>query len=91
MARTKGAKNKLTKDEKEFIEQLLRDSQEQFREEFMRLANSDKKFDKASFMEIRNSLQRLVVPRPSEVKIKHDDEEFSKLIDLFNDYDKGDD
>ena len=91
MARTKGAKNKLSRDEKEFIEQLLRDSQEQFRVEFLRLADSDKRYDKAQFMEIRNALQRLVVPRPSEIKIKHDDEEFSQMIDLFKSYDDKDD
>ena len=86
--RPAGAKNKVGKDEKEFIKGLLGDTQEEFRKEFMRMAkacNAEKpdlqqKLDKIGFMKIRQELSKMIVPKPVEVDASVEVSDFAILL-----------
>ena len=86
MARTKGAKNKLKKSEKDFILDLLGKTQEQYERIFLSLANSKDAYEQREFMVQRNQLQRLVVPKPTEISVKAEDEQYLKLLSLFENW-----
>lgn len=90
MPRPKGSPNKIGQDQKEFIIELLKDNQDNFRKVFNELAASDKKADKGIFMGAYHELQKLVVPKPSEIKVRHDNEDFDKLKELFSQWDDDD-
>lgn len=83
MARTKGAKNKLKKSEKDFILDLLGKTQEQYERIFLSLANSKDAYEQREFLVQRNQLQKLVVPKPTEISVKAEDEQYLKLLSLF--------
>lgn len=83
MARTKGAKNKLKKSEKDFILDLLGKTQEQYERIFLSLANSKDAYEQREFLVQRNQLQKLVVPKPTEISVKVEDEQYLKLLSLF--------
>ena len=83
MARTKGAKNKLKKSEKDFILDLLGKTQEQYERIFLSLANSKDAYEQREFLVQRNQLQKLVVPKPTEISVKAEDEQYLKLLLLF--------
>lgn len=82
--RPKGAQNKVGKDEKEFIKGLLADTQEQYRQSFMRYANNyDKnKEDREFFMSVRQDLMKLIVPKPVEVDASLNQSQFERLMGL---------
>ena len=82
MARTKGAKNKLKKSEKDFILDLLGKTQEQYERIFLSLANSKDAYEQREFLVQRNQLQKLVVPKPTEISVKAEDEQYLKLLSL---------
>ena len=86
MARTKGAKNKLKKSEKDFILDLLGKTQEQYERIFLSLANSKDAYEQREFMVQRNQLQKLVVPKPTEISVKAEDEQYLKLLSLFDNW-----
>ena len=86
MARTKGAKNKLKKSEKDFILDLLGKTQEQYERIFLSLANSKDAYEQLEFMVQRNQLQKLVVPKPTEISVKAEDEQYLKLLSLFENW-----
>ena len=86
MARTKGAKNKLKNSEKDFILDLLGKTQEQYERIFLSLANSKDAYEQREFMVQRNQLQRLVVPKPTEISVKAEDEQYLKLLSLFENW-----
>lgn len=86
MARTKGAKNKLKKSEKDFILDLLGKTQEQYERIFLSLANSKDAYEQREFMVQRNQLQKLVVPKPTEISVKAEDEQYLKLLSLFENW-----
>lgn len=86
MARTKGAKNKLKKSEKDFILDLLGKTQEQYERIFLSLANSKDSYEQREFMVQRNQLQKLVVPKPTEISVKAEDEQYLKLLSLFENW-----
>ena len=86
MARTKGAKNKLKKSEKDFILDLLGKTQEQYERVFLSLANSKDAYEQREFMVQRNQLQKLVVPKPTEISVKAEDEQYLKLLSLFENW-----
>lgn len=86
MARTKGAKNKLKKSEKDFILDLLGKTQEQYERIFLSLANSKDAYEQREFLVQRNQLQKLVVPKPTEISVKAEDEQYIKLLSLFEDW-----
>lgn len=86
MARTKGAKNKLKKSEKDFILDLLGKTQEQYEKIFLSLANSKDAYEQREFMVQRNQLQKLVVPKPTEISVKAEDEQYLKLLSLFENW-----
>lgn len=86
MARTKGAKNKLKKSEKDFILDLLGKTQEQYERIFLSLANSKDAYEQREFMVQRNQLQKLVVPKPTEISLKAEDEQYLKLLSLFENW-----
>lgn len=89
--RPPGSKNKVGKSEKEFIEQLLADTQEQYKKAFMALANSEKIMDQRRFMDIRKEMSKMVVPRPTEVSFDLDNKEYDELTIMFNTWDDPDD
>lgn len=88
--RPPGAKNKVGKDEKEFIKGLLGDTQEQFRKEFLRMAeacyietpNLQQKLDRVGFMKIRQELSKMVVPKPVEIDANIQADDFAELMGL---------
>ena len=86
MARTKGAKNKLKKSEKDFILDLLGKTQEQYERIFLSLANSKDAYEQRECMVQRNQLQKLVVPKPTEISVKAEDEQYLKLLSLFENW-----
>lgn len=86
MARTKGAKNKLKKSEKDFILDLLGKTQDQYERIFLSLANSKDAYEQREFMVQRNQLQKLVVPKPTEISVKAEDEQYLKLLSLFENW-----
>ena len=86
MARTKGAKNKLKKSEKDFILDLLGKTQEQYERIFLSLANSKDAYEQREFMVQRNQLQKLVMPKPTEISVKAEDEQYLKLLSLFENW-----
>lgn len=80
--RPPGAQNKVGRDEKEFIKSLLGETQEQFRNAFLRYANNadanadDRKF----FISVRNELTKLIVPKPVEIDASMDVTDFEVLL-----------
>lgn len=93
--RPQGSKNKVGKDEKEFIKGLLGETQEQFRKEFVRLANSvnkenptiQDKIDRWRFMEIRRDLSKMIVPKPVEIDATIQSSDFEELMNLCSKWD----
>lgn len=88
--RPPGSQNKVGKDEKEFIKGLLGDTQEQFRLAFMRYANNVDKNeeDRKFFMFVRQDLMKMIVPKPVEVDMSMDQDDFKALLGMahkFND------
>mgnify|MGYP007133700722 CR=1 FL=1 len=88
--RPPGSQNKVGKDEKEFIKGLLGDTQEQFRLAFMRYANNVDKNeeDRKFFMSVRQDLMKMIVPKPVEVDMSMDQDDFKALLGMahkFND------
>ena len=87
--RPPGSKNKVGKDEKEFIKGLLGDTQEEFRKAFMYYAKQsacnidDRKF----FMSVRHEMSKMIVPKPVEVDATLNTEEFEKLMALSHKWD----
>lgn len=88
--RPPGAKNKVGADEKDFIKGLLGETQQQFRKEFLRLADSvnkenptiQDKLDSRRFMDIRNDLTKMVVPKPVEIDASVTSSDFEALMGL---------
>lgn len=96
--RPPGSQNKVGKDEKEFIKGLLGETQEQFRKEFLRMASAcdlekpdlQQKLDKIGFLKIRQEMMKMIVPKPVEVDMSMDEDNFKALIGMahkFNDED----
>ena len=90
--RPAGSQNKVGKDEKEFIKGLLGDTQEQFRNAFLRYANNadsnaeDRKF----FITIRNELTKMIVPKPVEVDASVNLSNFEKMLGIISQWDDED-
>ena len=80
--RPPGSQNKVGKDEKEFLKGLLGETQEQFRNAFLRYAqNADKNAeDRKFFMSVRQEISKMIVPKPVEVDATLNTEDFEKLI-----------
>lgn len=89
--RPPGSQNKVGKDEKEFIRGLLGETQEQFRNAFIRYANNSDKNeeDRKFFMSVRQDLMKMIVPKPVEVDATLNTEEFEKLMALSHQWDDG--
>lgn len=85
--RPKGSKNKVSKEQKIFIEGLLSDTQDLFEQRFKELGNSKIPKDRDRFIEISLALNKLVVAPPREVTVKHDEEEMDKLYSIFSTWD----
>lgn len=93
--RPPGAKNKVGKDEKEFIKGLLGDTQEQFRKEFLRMSEccdianpTDRERAKIrNFMNIRMELSKMVVPKPVEIDANIYADDFAELMGLAEKWD----
>ena len=80
--RPPGSQNKVGKDEKEFIKSLLGETQEQFRNAFLRYAdNADKNADdRKFFISVRNELTKMIVPKPVEIDASLDISDFETLL-----------
>ena len=80
--RPAGSQNKVGKDE----------TQEQYREAFLRYANNaavnaeDRKF----FISVRNDLTKLIVPKPVEVDATINESNFEKMMGIISKWDDGD-
>lgn len=86
--RPPGAQNKVGKDEKEFIKGLLGETQEQFRLAFIRYANNSDKNeeDRKFFMSVRQDLMKMIVPKPVEVDMSMDEDNFNALLGIARKY-----
>ena len=90
--RPAGSQNKVGKDEKEFIKGLLGETQEQFRNAFLRYAdNSDRNAeDRKFFISIRNELTKMIVPKPVEVDGSLNLSNFEKMLGIISQWDDED-
>ena len=84
VGRPPGAQNKVGKDEKEFIKGLLGETQEQFRQSFLRYANNYDKNeeDRKFFMSVRQDLMKLIVPKPVDLDVSMDKTDFETLLGM---------
>ena len=87
-----GSQNKVGKDEKEFIKSLLGETQEQFRNAFLRYAdNADKNADdRKFFISVRNELTKMIVPKPVEVDASVNLSNFEKMLGIISQWDDDD-
>ena len=96
--RPAGSQNKVGRDEKEFIKGLLGETQDQFRKEFLRMAdacnlekpNLQQKLDRVGFMKIRQELSKMVVPKPVEVDATINQSNFEKMLGIISQWDDED-
>lgn len=90
--RPPGSQNKVGKDEKEFIKSLLGETQEQFRNAFLRYAdNADKNADdRKFFISVRNELTKMIVPKPVEVDASVNLSNFEKMLGIISQWDDDD-
>lgn len=85
--RPPGAKNKVGNEEKEFIKQLLGDTQQQYRQYLIELANSKKPAELARFANIRTELSKMIVPKPVDVDLSVSESDFNALNEIFGQWD----
>ena len=88
--RPPGSQNKVGKDEKEFIKGLLGETQQEFRDAFIYYAKQSAKNadDRKFFMSVRQELSKMIVPKPVEVDMSMDEDDFKSLLGIahkFND------
>ena len=95
--RPPGAKNKVGHDEKEFIKALLSDTEQQYRNALIDLADKSdpnkpgydpKKV--SAFLNIRTELSKMVVPKPVEIDASVNESNFARLIAICNNWDDDD-
>lgn len=90
--RPPGSQNKVGRDEKEFIKGLLGETQDQFRKQFMKMAeacdvekpNDIEKSRISRFLNIRMELSKMVVPKPVEIDANVDISDFEQLLGYAN-------
>ena len=90
--RPPGSQNKVGKDQKEFIKGLLGDTQEQFRNAFIYYAKASETNQeiRSRFVDLSIELSKMIVPKPVEVDMSMDEDNFKALIGMahkFNDED----
>ena len=85
--RPKGSPNKIGKDEKDFIRDLLTEARPMYKENFLKMGNSKDPKERAKFMDHADALRKLIVAPPKELKVKTDEEDFNKLKELFGKWD----
>ena len=87
--RPPGAQNKVGKDQKEFIRQLLGETQEQMREVFTFYANSARSNpeDRKKFADLYVDLSKMIVPKPVEIDATLNESNFKKLVGICNNWD----
>ena len=90
--RPPGSQNKVGKDEKEFLKGLLGETQEQFRNAFLRYAqNADKNAeDRKFFMSVRQEISKMIVPKPVEVDATINQSNFEKMLGIISQWDDED-
>lgn len=87
--RPKGSQNKVGKEQKEFIKGLLGDTQEQFRDAFIYYANqsSSNALCRARFVDLSIELSKMVVPKPVDIDMNMNTDQFNELMGLIAKYD----
>lgn len=85
--RPPGAQNKVGKDQKEFIRQLLGETQEEFREAFLDYARSKDKNLKSKFVNLSIEMSKMIVPKPVEVDATINESNFKKLVSICSNWD----
>ena len=87
--RPPGSQNKVGKEQKEFIKQLLGDTQEQMRDVFTYYANSAKTNpdDRKKFADLYVELSKMVVPKPIEVDANLEVSDFEALLGMAHKWD----
>lgn len=90
--RPAGSQNKVGKEQKEFIRQLLGDTQEQMRDVFTYYANSAKgnPDDRKKFADLYVELSKMIVPKPVEIDASINETNFQKLMGLCSKWDDDD-
>lgn len=82
--RPPGVKNKIGKDQKEFIKGLLGETQEEFRDAFIFYAkqaacNQD---HRSKFVSLSIELSKMIVPKPIEADLSVNESNFKKLMGI---------
>lgn len=85
--RPAGSQNKVGKDQKEFIRQLLSETQEEFRQAFLDYAQSKDKNVKSKFVNLSIEMSKMIVPKPIEADLKMNESNFKKLIGICSQWD----
>jgi hypothetical protein len=85
--RPAGSQNKVGKDQKEFIRQLLSETQEEFRQAFLGYAQSQDKNVKSKFVNLSIEMSKMIVPKPIEADFNLSESNFKKLIGICSKWD----
>lgn len=87
--RPPGAQNKVGKDQKEFIRQLLGDTQQQMRDVFLYYANSavSNPDDRKKFSDLYVELSKMIVPKPVEIDATIEATDFETLLGICSKWD----
>lgn len=80
--RPPGAKNKVGKEQKEFIKGLLGETQEEFRDAFLYYAHksSSNQEDRAKFINLSLEMSKMIVPKPVEIDASIEVSDFNILL-----------
>lgn len=87
--RPPGTKNKVGREEKEFLKGLLGETQQQYHDAFIYYAqrsavNED---DRKFFVSLRNDISKLIVPKPVEVDANIEASDFEVLLGMCKKWD----
>ncbi len=90
--RPPGSQNKVGQEQKEFIRQLLGETQPQMRDVFLYYANNaaSNPEDRKKFVDLYADLSKMIVPKPVEIDATVDVSEFEALLGMCRKYDDND-
>lgn len=87
--RPPGSKNKVGKDQKEFIKGLLGETQQEFRDAFIFYAKDAKsnKDSRAKFVGLSIELSKMIVPKPVDVDMTVNSSQFDEMMGIISKWD----
>lgn len=87
--RPPGTKNKVGREEKEFLKGLLGETQQQYHDAFIYYAqrSAENEDDRKFFVSLRNDISKLIVPKPVEVDANIEASDFEMLLGMCKKWD----